>query len=285
MRRGGCSSVPNRLVSTMTHAMLSVISSESRSISEENTVIINSGSAEDVLRLMQCSLITKLISKPAALAATLATAAVSSPGTWVARVHTYTHTHTHKHILTSKYLYVFCGWNNIRVESFIEHQDTCNRSGRHAPSTQIFLPIRTTQPPAPTPRHNVELQLLPSSNSVPTTQSTIYEDGPEFTQLHLSIGHKDPTTGSRLENSKEKMELALAIEARKKVERNVKMAEEEFSNAKRLRKQAQMELNKAVLMREHALNQIKSMMLEITCHSCQKQQQRQQDQQHQQKFL
>lgn len=197
----------------------------------------------------------------------------------------YVHTHTHKHILTSKYLYVFCGWNNIRVESFIEHQDTCNRSGRHAPSTQIFLPIRTTQPPAPTPRHNVELQLLPSSNSVPTTQSTIYEDGPEFTQLHLSIGHKDPTTGSRLENSKEKMELALAIEARKKVERNVKMAEEEFSNAKRLRKQAQMELNKAVLMREHALNQIKSMMLEITCHSCQKQQQRQQDQQHQQKFL
>ncbi|KMZ70449.1 hypothetical protein ZOSMA_19G00310 [Zostera marina] len=178
-----------------------------------------------------------------------------------------------------------CGRVFSRVESFIEHQDTCNRFGRHAPSTQIFLPIRTTQPPAPTPRHNVELQLLPSSNSVPTTQSTIYEDGPEFTQLHLSIGHKDPTTGSRLENSKEKMELALAIEARKKVERNVKMAEEEFSNAKRLRKQAQMELNKAVLMREHALNQIKSMMLEITCHSCQKQQQRQQDQQHQQKFL
>lgn len=63
-------------------------------------------------------------------------------------------------------------------------------------------------------------------------------------------------------------EKAYAEEARQQAKRQIELAEQEFANAKRIRQQAQAELDKANSLKEHAIKQINSTLSQITCHSC-----------------
>ncbi|KAL8229903.1 hypothetical protein R6Q57_014803 [Mikania cordata] len=185
-----------------------------------------------------------------------------------------------------------CGRVFSRVESFIEHQDACIVRRVH-PDVPTFQPAcssrtasstspssdtnlstipslqRLTQiPPSEAPflhahdtQYNLELQLLPSSSS--------YEQiNDRSTNLKLSIGG-----GIGFPKEEEKMKMAMmekgyAEEARRQVKRQIETAELEFANAKRIRKQAQAELERAKSLREETTKKISSTILEITCHSC-----------------
>lgn len=66
-------------------------------------------------------------------------------------------------------------------------------------------------------------------------------------------------------------EKALADEARQQAKRQIELAEQEFANAKRIRHQAQVELNRAQALRDHAVKQINSTLLQVTCYGCKQQ--------------
>ncbi|KAF6168609.1 hypothetical protein GIB67_005221 [Kingdonia uniflora] len=230
-----------------------------------------------------------------------------------------------------------CGRVFSRVESFIEHQDACN-AGQIRPEIQTLQPAclsGTASSPSPssdtnfsaatwpslrmrspgenvllrspnsTPsmmvnqhHHNLELQLLPSSNPKSNLHSN-ERDTHAATQLQLSIGScdhgeknieklsnpnveagdknmvQDPAlAATRLkEEAQEQLRLAMAEkafaeEARQQAKRQIELAEQEFANAKRIRQQAQAELDKAHILKEHATKQINSTILQITCHAC-----------------
>lgn len=135
-------------------------------------------------------------------------------------------------------------------------------------------------------KHNLELQLLPSSNS----------DENFETRLKLSIGSCDNgdhnlESGKKLEKSasesameatrlkefaNEQLQLAVAEkayaeEARQEAKRQIEMAELEFANAKRIRQQAQAELEKAQALKEQATKKIGATMMQITCQACKQQ--------------
>ncbi|XP_052204960.1 zinc finger protein SHOOT GRAVITROPISM 5 [Diospyros lotus] len=192
-----------------------------------------------------------------------------------------------------------CGRVFSRVESFIEHQDTCTVrrvrpelqalqpacSSRTASSTSPssdanfgIVPLQRLALPTPPHEHNLELQLLPSSNAY-ATQSC---DENHETNLKLSIGSNnldavEAMEASRLkEGASEQLKLAMAEkayaeEARQHAKKQLEMAEMEFANAKRIRQQAQSELEKAHLLKDQATKRISSTILQITCHSCKQQ--------------
>ncbi|MQM18107.1 hypothetical protein Taro_051093 [Colocasia esculenta] len=138
--------------------------------------------------------------------------------------------------------------------------------------------------------HGLELQLLPASNAISSASPTApspESDDTHDTQLQLSIGSgvggsDDKATtadepglaAARLKDEAREqlriamVEKAMADEARQQAVRQIELAEQEFANAKRIRQQAQAELNKAHVLRDHAIKQINSTLLQITCHSC-----------------
>ncbi|XP_073145035.1 protein indeterminate-domain 14-like [Henckelia pumila] len=63
-------------------------------------------------------------------------------------------------------------------------------------------------------------------------------------------------------------EKAYADEARQEAKRQIELAEQQFAEAKRIRQQAIGELQKAHALKEHATEQVNSIMLQITCNSC-----------------
>ncbi|KAF2317593.1 hypothetical protein GH714_025074 [Hevea brasiliensis] len=192
-----------------------------------------------------------------------------------------------------------CGRVFSRVESFIEHQDTCNME-RLRPESQSLQPAclsRTASSPSPSTDTNFSTAPWPP-----------LRDDNHSTQLQLSIGSSDfsekndsnitctTKDASKLSpresnNNSEKAELpasrvkeeaweqlrlamaekAYAEEARQRAKRQIEMAEQEFANAKRIRQQAQAELDKAQALRVHATKQINSTILQITCHACKQQ--------------
>ncbi|KAE8653722.1 Protein SHOOT GRAVITROPISM 5 [Hibiscus syriacus] len=112
----------------------------------------------------------------------------------------------------------------------------------------------------------LELQLLPS----PNTHS-----------LKLSIGSSDgfeKTEANKLSNATEKSFEALkevamaekvyAEKARQEAKRQVEMAELEFSTAKRIRQQAQDELEKAQVLKDEATKKMNAIIMQITCQAC-----------------
>lgn len=232
----------------------------------------------------------------------------------------------------------------FRVESFIEHQDACTErqhrpelqalqqpacSSRTASSTSpsseanfSIVPLQGLPLPKPKPasleihnnpttshqRHNLELQLLPSSLNpqekekskskenyetglklsigTTTTSSDNNEKVSEKSEKHCSETQETlPTVGdsiSTLEVARLKefagVELKLAMaekayaeEARREAKRQIEIAEVEFENAKRIRKQAQDELGKAEALRKQAIKKISSTVMEITCQACKQQ--------------
>ncbi|KAJ8479262.1 hypothetical protein OPV22_022989 [Ensete ventricosum] len=125
-----------------------------------------------------------------------------------------------------------CGRVFSRVESFIEHQDSCNGAGGLSWTASNTTPSAATNDGAPAPNdhrldllHNVELQLLPTSNT------------------HQSHATSSPSSSLTLE----------------------------FANARRIRQQAQADLQNAYLLRDHARKQMNLLLLQMTCHACRKQ--------------
>ncbi|CAM8944200.1 unnamed protein product [Rhodiola kirilowii] len=224
-----------------------------------------------------------------------------------------------------------CGRVFSRVESFIEHQDTCNMrrlqpaADRQQNSTTLVhphaacmsktaaSPSRSSETTAPWPaalismrtfipmghqsptmhQHNLDLQLSTSNN--PTRFSPTVNLN-SSTKLQLSIGSStdlsDKSTEANLESTgrprrrhqsisvrvtevtsvmeeeEEEEEMRLAVAERKQAKRQIDMAEQEFAYARQIRKQAQSELEKALILRDNAMKQISSTLLEFTCHSC-----------------
>ncbi|KAH0460492.1 hypothetical protein IEQ34_011155 [Dendrobium chrysotoxum] len=156
-----------------------------------------------------------------------------------------------------------CGRVFSRMESFIEHQGTCtaDQAQPEFPALNLHRPV-TAAATAPTLQPNplsLELQLLPTTSvrpaqpSISTFTSSTYSDQADATKLELSIF---PTK-------------ARANEARQLTKQQIEiMAEEEFANAKRIREEARIVLNKALALREHASKKIHSTLLQITCFSC-----------------
>ncbi|XP_057419643.1 zinc finger protein SHOOT GRAVITROPISM 5-like [Lotus japonicus] len=222
-----------------------------------------------------------------------------------------------------------CGRVFSRVESFIEHQDTCNMrlprqelqalqpacSSRTASSTSpsneanfSIAPLQGLPLPKPPPAdqpstsntHNLELQLLSPSSTIPKENRNPRENHNE-TRLKLSIGsctnndgHIGNEESERNNNNNvvgdnsifevarlkefagEELKLAMAEkayaeEARREAKRQIEIAEVEFENAKRIRKQAQAELGKAEDLRKQAMKKISSTVMEITCQACKQQ--------------
>lgn len=157
-------------------------------------------------------------------------------------------------------------------------------------------------PPKKAHYHNLELQLLTTTNPLSAVASS---EENHSTQLQLSIGSSDfneknesNTTNlmnkeysagecnnsekaalrgaSFKEEAREQLRLAMAEkvyaeEARVQAKRQIELAEKEFTHAKRIRQQAQAELDKAQALKEHARKQINSTILQITCHACRQQ--------------
>ncbi|KAL2342311.1 hypothetical protein Fmac_003596 [Flemingia macrophylla] len=132
------------------------------------------------------------------------------------------------------------------------------------------------------PHPNLELQL---STATPSPTDVVAAVSPRKrrdgnhspqTQLQLlSIGERmDKSLGERVqEDAREQLRMAMAEkayaeEARNQAKRQMEVAELEFTNAKRIRQQALAELDKAYALKEHAIKQINSTMLQITCLAC-----------------
>ncbi|GMI75241.1 INDETERMINATE(ID)-DOMAIN 15, SHOOT GRAVITROPISM 5, ARABIDOPSIS THALIANA INDETERMINATE(ID)-DOMAIN 15 [Hibiscus trionum] len=200
-----------------------------------------------------------------------------------------------------------CGRVFSRVESFIEHQDACTGRGLGVqPESQALhrgCSSRTDSSTSPSSdtnfgmaaavpaflhsnastyehRHNLELQLLPSS----TTQSPRTSDENCETYLKLSIGLSDGGENSEAnklrseatklkELASEQLKLAMAEntyaeKARLEAKKLIEMAELEFASAKRIRQQAQCELEKAKVLKDQATKKISAAVIQITCQAC-----------------
>ncbi|KAE8688206.1 Protein indeterminate-domain 14 [Hibiscus syriacus] len=142
-------------------------------------------------------------------------------------------------------------------------------------------------------QHNLELQLLPSS----TTQSPLSSDDNCATYLKLSIGSSDggeKTEVNKLgldtfreknaaetaseatklkEFASEQLKLTMtentyAEKARLEAKKLIEIAELEFASAKRIRQQAQGELEKAQVLKDQATKKISATFIQITCQAC-----------------
>lgn len=197
-----------------------------------------------------------------------------------------------------------CGRVFSRVESFIEHQDTCNMGhlraephslgpaclSRTASSTSpsgdtnlsTTVPLVIPKPTHPThfstPAGGTNLDLKLSTTPLPIEDHS--------TQLQLSIGSSESIICSPRETNdgggdlihirelaKEQLRVAMAEkgyaeEARKEAKRQIEVAEHEFATAKRMRQQASEELGRAQALKEQATKRISSVLLQITCHAC-----------------
>ncbi|CAL9188703.1 unnamed protein product [Musa hybrid cultivar] len=225
-----------------------------------------------------------------------------------------------------------CGRVFSRVESFIEHQDTCTAGQARAqlqittqppaclsrttsttsrssdtnfsprvwpglrmqtPGAAVFV-TRPDQPPSSRPdqfcTQSIELQLLPppSRRHTPLSSSALLSTAIEeakATKLQLSIGpaadpalSEDPqSAAARLKDETEQQlklavaEKALAEEARQQARRQLELAEHEYEKAKGMRQRAQQELDRVHAVREQAVKQINSTLLQITCYACKQQ--------------
>ncbi|BAT72596.1 hypothetical protein LR48_Vigan05g096300 [Vigna angularis] len=130
---------------------------------------------------------------------------------------------------------------------------------------------------------NLELQLstAPPIEMIGAASGTGNKrEGNPSAQLQLSIGSlekgcmREKSLGGRFEDeAREQLRIAVAEkayaeEARKQAKRQMEQAELEFTNAKRIRQQALAELDKACALKDHAIKQIHSTMLQITCLAC-----------------
>ncbi|XP_010501603.1 PREDICTED: protein indeterminate-domain 16-like, partial [Camelina sativa] len=183
-----------------------------------------------------------------------------------------------------------CGRVFSRVESFIEHQDTCTI--RHSPPTNhrplqqhtdgTVAPSRTTSTTSFGPLlHGLPL-LRPPPPSYQHSQALAYPFNAlsaapfESLELQLSIGMARTSAQAKstekgetsLTKERPNEEARMADKMRQEAKRQIEIAETDFEKAKRIRKEAKAELEKAQIVREEAIKRINATMMEITCHSC-----------------
>lgn len=180
-----------------------------------------------------------------------------------------------------------CGRVFSRVESFIEHQDTCaiqrrvrpelNQLGLIQPTCSSRTASSNSQSSDTLQRTDdpiLELQLLPSSSTNFASPSKGNDKTAASTHLKLSIGLSCDFDALRMkESASDQLKLAMAEkayaeEARQQAKKQIELAETEFANAKRIRQQAQAEVEKAQHLKEQATKKISSAIMEITCHAC-----------------
>ncbi|KAL0801232.1 hypothetical protein Bca101_056408 [Brassica carinata] len=193
-----------------------------------------------------------------------------------------------------------CGRVFSRVESFIEHQDSCtmrrsqpsgHRSQQQqqqtANATQTASVAKNVDPSvgpvlrghpllrqAPPSDQQTSDLLYPFVGSCAATGSSIElqllpsRASADETSLSLSIG-MEPTTSS-YEKGETSLLLGQREEARREAKRQIEIAELEFAEAKRIRQHAKAELHKAQLYREEARRRVSATMMQITCHNCKK---------------
>lgn len=165
----------------------------------------------------------------------------------------------------------------LRVESFIQHQDTCTirvpqPTSNHRPLQQnIEGHATTSRSPSVGPLlHGLPLLRPPQASH----QQSLASACPfENLQLQLSIGMtktevKRNETSLTMERAIE--EASRADKMRQEARRQIEMAEVDFDKAKNIRKEAKAEVERAQIIREEAIKRINATMLEITCHSCKK---------------
>ncbi|CAN1354658.1 Zinc finger protein SHOOT GRAVITROPISM 5 [Linum perenne] len=152
-----------------------------------------------------------------------------------------------------------------------QHQHQQQQQPPPPPPPPSFMSLPTSAATTPTSSrclHNLDLQLASSSAADDDSSAAA------ATQLHLSVGSSsDPNREVDDSDPREQMRLAMAEKAyaeevRKEAKRQIQLAEEEFANAKRTRQRAQAELDKAEALREHAVKQMNTTMLQLTCASC-----------------
>ncbi|XP_020576678.1 protein indeterminate-domain 14-like [Phalaenopsis equestris] len=168
-----------------------------------------------------------------------------------------------------------CGRVFSRVETFIEHQDSCSTGRRRSePCTSqqltslshpISSPTPSTDtppaphPPPPPPYPKFAFLSPPSSQNFHLPHLL----PPPSTELDLSIGPPLPRR-THIEDK-----ILSAMTASDEARRQVQMAEKELAAAQRIRQQARVEFEKACALRAAAARQINAILLQITCHDCQ----------------
>ena len=183
---------------------------------------------------------------------------------------------------------------DVRVESFIEHQDNCtmrqsqpsshrvqqqqqhtaNAAQTASTAENIDLSIGPVLPGHPLLRKSPPSDQQPSDFFYPFVGSTAGSGielqllpsraSADDTNLSLSIG-MDTTMPSY-----EKGETSLLLGEREEAKRQIEIAELEYAEAKRIRQHARGELHKAQLYREEASRRISATIMQITCHNCKK---------------
>lgn len=136
--------------------------------------------------------------------------------------------------------------------------------------------------------HNLELQLLTTTTTTTSPSShfdvSVSSKSRDDHNLQLSIGSSDvndwennndthrsknrPDEFPRERLRQAVAEKAYAEEARKEAKREIELVEQELANARRIRRQAQVELEKAQALKEEAIRQINFTLSQITCHVC-----------------
>ncbi|GMH23356.1 hypothetical protein Nepgr_025199 [Nepenthes gracilis] len=191
-----------------------------------------------------------------------------------------------------------CGRVFSRVESFIEHQDACSHMGRLRGDSPTREPpllaclSRTASSAIPTVV--TSLNPFPWSTSAVTASLAMPKPKPNNAaighrlELQLSIGssdlseknesNRDEDKAARVDVEGEEQPLKVAMaqkahaeEVRRAVKMQIEAAEREFSSAKKIRLQAQAELDKAQALKEEAIKKISFTLLQITCHACKRQ--------------
>ncbi|CAD6210344.1 unnamed protein product [Miscanthus lutarioriparius] len=195
-----------------------------------------------------------------------------------------------------------CGRVFSRVESFIEHQDSCNSSRMRGealvavpPSAlPVIRPAVPRHPPKVPPPPPPELQLLPASaaasaplTSTTTTTASLRQEphaaAATTTKLQLSIGPIVTAAGAdaaaaaaavgeeKEEDHSEAEELRRAMEekavadaARERARGEAAAAERALDEARRARQRARADLEKACALRDHAAR----LLAQVTCHAC-----------------
>ncbi|CAN8291349.1 unnamed protein product [Cochlearia groenlandica] len=180
-----------------------------------------------------------------------------------------------------------CGRVFSRVESFIEHQDTCTIRIPHEPTnhpSQQLTPNHTA-PSRTTSTTNISplLHGLPLLRPPPTTTTTNHQYSPilayslintsssssHFQNLELQLSIGMARTSSPTQDKAVKTSIAKERDNEEVItKRQIEIAELDLEKAKRIRQDAKVEMEKAQVVREEAIKKINATLLEITCYSC-----------------
>ncbi|CAN6465737.1 unnamed protein product [Victoria cruziana] len=154
-----------------------------------------------------------------------------------------------------------------------------NKDGNQSTSLQLSIgPGHEGDTPAMKPNQRPELSWLLDVNKpqeeLSLKQQMITVNQSTMNSPSIDSCHVDALSAFKLkEQARDQLKLATAEktyaeETRQRARLQIEIAEKELANAKRIRQLAQEELQKARLMRDQAIKQVNSIVLQVTCQSC-----------------